>query len=78
MKVTILIWVKPGIPDPEGRELSNDLRQRGFAVIEARVGKVIDLEIELSDAERAKSEVEQMCKKLLAHPLIEHYEIKLP
>jgi phosphoribosylformylglycinamidine synthase PurS subunit len=41
------------------------------------VGKVIDLELEAADATAAKAEVEQMCERLLANPLIESYEVEI-
>ena len=50
----------------------------GFAVGEARVGRVVDLEVESNDVTVARAEVERMCEQLLANPLIESYEIGLP
>ena len=44
---------------------------------DARVGKVIDLELEAADATEAKAEVERMCEQLLANPLIESYDIEV-
>ena len=49
----------------------------GFAVKDARVGKVIDLEVEAADAAEAKAKVESMCQQLLANPLIESYEVEI-
>ena len=46
MKATILVRPKPGILDPQGEAVQSSLRQLGFAVDEARVGRVIDLELE--------------------------------
>jgi phosphoribosylformylglycinamidine synthase PurS subunit len=51
------------------------LRQLGFAVTDARVGRVID--VELSDDSDARAQLESMCEQLLANPLIESYEIEL-
>ena len=53
------------------------MRQLGFAVGEARVGRVVDLEVESNDAVGARAEVERMCEQLLANPLIESYEISV-
>jgi phosphoribosylformylglycinamidine synthase subunit PurS len=47
----------------------------GFSVREARVGRLVDLEVEASDPETARAEVERMCAELLANPLIESFEI---
>jgi phosphoribosylformylglycinamidine synthase subunit PurS len=77
MKATILVRPKPGILDPQGEAVQSSLRQLGFAVEEARVGRVIDLEIGNGDREYARAELERMCEQLLANPLIESYEISL-
>jgi phosphoribosylformylglycinamidine synthase PurS subunit len=77
MKATILVRPKPGILDPQGEAVQNSLRQLGFAVDEARVGRVIDLELDDGDAEAARAELERACEQLLANPLIESYEIAL-
>ena len=55
----------------------SSLRQLGFPVADARVGRVVDLEVEARDAAAARAEVERMCEQLLANPLIESYEIEL-
>jgi len=75
MKATILVRPKPGILDPQGEAVQSSLRQLGFAVDEARVGRVIDLELADADADTARAELERACEQLLANPLIESYEI---
>jgi phosphoribosylformylglycinamidine synthase PurS subunit len=77
MKATVLVRPKHGILDPQGQAVESSLRQLGFAVGEARVGRVVDLEVESNDPEGARAEVELMCEQLLANPLIESYEIEL-
>jgi phosphoribosylformylglycinamidine synthase subunit PurS len=78
MKATILVRPKPGILDPQGEAVQSSLRQLGFAVDEARVGRVIDLELDDDkDADAARAELERACEQLLANPLIESYEIAL-
>jgi phosphoribosylformylglycinamidine synthase len=77
MKATILVRPKPGILDPQGEAVQASLRQLGFAIDEARVGRVIDLELNGADAESAHAELERACEQLLANPLIESYEIAL-
>jgi phosphoribosylformylglycinamidine synthase subunit PurS len=77
MKATILVRPKPGILDPEGKAVENSLRHLGFTVDGTRVGRLVDLEVETSDPEQARVEVERMCAELLANPLIESYEIEL-
>jgi phosphoribosylformylglycinamidine synthase PurS subunit len=73
----VLVRPKQGILDPEGQAVQSSLRQLGFSVDEARVGRVVDLEVEAPDAAAARAEVERMCEQLLANPLIESYEIDL-
>jgi phosphoribosylformylglycinamidine synthase subunit PurS len=73
----VLVRPKPGILDPQGEAVQSSLRQLGFAVEEARVGRVIDVELENGDRERARAELERMCEQLLANPLIESYEIRI-
>ena len=75
MKATVLVRPKPGILDPQGEAVQSSLRQLGFAVEEARIGKVVDLELGGQDLEQARVELERMCEQLLANPLIESYEI---
>ena len=77
MKATVLVRPKDGILDPQGQAVESSLRQLGFAVGEARVGRVVDLDVESSDPAGARAEVERMCEQLLANPLIESYEIEL-
>jgi phosphoribosylformylglycinamidine synthase PurS subunit len=77
VKATILVRPKPGILDPQGEAVHSSLRQLGFQVDEARVGRVIDLELDDGDETAARAELERACEQLLANPLIESYEIDL-
>jgi phosphoribosylformylglycinamidine synthase subunit PurS len=77
VKATILVRPKPGILDPQGEAVQSSLRQLGFQVDEARVGRVIDLELDDGDETAARAELERACEQLLANPLIESYEIDL-
>jgi len=77
MRATVLVRPKAGILDPQGDAVGSALGHLGFAVRDARVGKVIDFELEAMDASAAKAEVERMCERLLANPLIESYEVEI-
>ncbi|HKY11871.1 MAG TPA: phosphoribosylformylglycinamidine synthase subunit PurS [Gaiellaceae bacterium] len=77
MRATVLVRPKPGILDPQGEAVESSLRQLGFSVADARIGRVVDLEVDASDAAAARTEIEQMCEQLLANPLIESYEIEI-
>jgi len=77
MRATVLVRPKAGILDPQGEAVENSLRQLGFPVGEARVGRVIDLDVDAATADEARGEIERMCERLLANPLIESYEIEV-
>jgi phosphoribosylformylglycinamidine synthase len=77
VKATVLVRPKPGILDPQGQAVSSSLRQLGFAVEDARVGRLVDVEVAARDRAEALAQVEEMCRQLLANPLIEGYEIAI-
>jgi phosphoribosylformylglycinamidine synthase PurS subunit len=76
VKATVLVRPKQGILDPEGQAVESSLRHLGFAVAEARVGKLVELEVDADDETEARTQLERMCEQLLANPLIESYEIQ--
>jgi phosphoribosylformylglycinamidine synthase subunit PurS len=78
VRATVLVRPKHGILDPQGEAVRSSLRRLGFAVAEARVGRVVDVEIDGDDPAAAREQLERMCEQLLANPLIESYEIELP
>jgi phosphoribosylformylglycinamidine synthase subunit PurS len=73
----VLVRPKQGILDPQGQAVESSLRRLGFSVGGARIGRVVDLEVDAADEASARAQVEQMCEQLLANPLIESYEIEL-
>jgi phosphoribosylformylglycinamidine synthase len=77
MRATVLVRPKAGILDPQGEAVESSLRQLGFAVAEARVGRLVDLDLEADDPAAVRAQLEQMCERLLANPLIESYEIEV-
>jgi phosphoribosylformylglycinamidine synthase subunit PurS len=77
MRAKVLVRPKPGILDPQGQAVESSLRHLGFAVGEVRVGRVVDLDVETTDAADARAQIERMCEQLLANALIENYEIEL-
>jgi phosphoribosylformylglycinamidine synthase subunit PurS len=78
VKATVLVRPKAGILDPQGEAVEASLRKLGFTVAGARVGRIVDLELETSDPQEARAQVERMCIELLANALIESVEIELP
>jgi phosphoribosylformylglycinamidine synthase subunit PurS len=77
VRATVLVRPKGGILDPQGEAVERSLRQLGFAVDGARIGRVIDLEVAAPTPDEARAQVEGMCERLLANPLIESYEIEV-
>ncbi|AFL94988.1 phosphoribosylformylglycinamidine (FGAM) synthase, PurS component [Thermococcus cleftensis] len=73
-KVTVIVRLKEGLNDPEGRVIGNALRNLGYAVENLRVPKYFEFELE---SEKPEREVEEMCRKLLANPLIHNYEYSI-
>jgi phosphoribosylformylglycinamidine synthase subunit PurS len=68
----------PGILDPQGATIERALPALGYEnVSEVRVGKSIRLVLDADDAAGARAQVEEMCKRLLANPVIEAYDIAL-
>jgi phosphoribosylformylglycinamidine synthase PurS subunit len=73
----VLVRPKSGILDPQGQAVESSLRHLGFAIDEARVGRVVDLDVTAVDASDARAQIERMCEQLLANPLIESYDIEV-
>jgi phosphoribosylformylglycinamidine synthase PurS subunit len=78
MRATVVVRPKADILDPQGQAVGESLRKLGFPVAQARVGRVVDLELETSDPDEARAQVERMCEELLANALIESVEIEIP
>jgi phosphoribosylformylglycinamidine synthase len=69
---------RPGIADPAGATVERALPALGYAnVTQVHIGKVIRLVVEAADADSARVEVEEMCERLLANPVIESYEVSV-
>lgn len=78
MKAKIYIRLKEGILDPEGVTVGKALKALGFGgVDDVHVGKYIELTLDETDPERAKQSVEEMCRRLLANPVIERYHCEV-
>ena len=77
MRATVLVRPKEGILDPQGQAVEQSLRKLGFDVAHARVGRVVDVDVEASSTDEARERVDEMCKQLLANPLIESYVVEV-
>jgi len=77
VKATVLIRPKAGILDPQGEAVGDALRTLGFSVSGARVGRLVDVEVEGDDPAEARAALERMSEELLANPLIESFTIEV-
>jgi len=78
VKAIVHVTLKNGVLDPQGKAIEHALDGLGFdGVGEVRQGKVIELELDTADKDAARSQVSDMCEKLLANTVIEDYSIDL-
>jgi len=78
MKARVTVMLKSGVLDVQGAAVRHALASLGFAGVSGvRQGKVIELDLEQTDAAKARAEVTQMCDKLLANVVIESYQIEI-
>ena len=78
MKARIKIMLKSGVLDPQGAAINQALNNIGFeSVTGVRQGKVIELEVDGSNKNEVRSEIENMCNKMLANTVIENFEIEV-
>lgn len=70
----VLVTLKPSLLDSAGRTVADSLNRLGFSDVQsARIGKLIELEVENPSKER----ISEMCQKLLANPVTENYDIEV-
>ncbi len=78
MKAKITITLKSGVLDPQGKAIEGALSGLGFeGASNVRQGKVIELKLDETDETAARAKAEEMCKKLLANPVMENYAIEV-
>ena len=76
MKVSVIITLKKDVLDPQGKVIHQTLDGMGFENLnEVRQGKYFEIDVKEDDKKKAKEQVEDMCKKLLANLVIENYKI---
>ena len=76
MKISVIITLKKDVLDPQGKVIQQTLNGMGFDNInEVRQGKYFEIDTKETDSKKAKDQVEEMCKKLLANHVIENYKI---
>jgi phosphoribosylformylglycinamidine synthase len=78
VKAKVLVTLKNGVLDPQGKAIATALGHLGFSGIgEVRQGKYIEVELAETDREKARRQVDAMCRQLLANTVIENYSIEL-
>ena len=76
MKIKVIVTLKDGVLDPQGKAIQQTLNGMSFSEVkEVRQGKYFDIVVSTNDEKKAKVKVEEMCKKLLANLVIEDYKI---
>jgi phosphoribosylformylglycinamidine synthase len=76
MKIKVIVTLKSGVLDPQGKAIQQTLNGMGFAnVKDVRQGKYFDIDIDENDEQKAKLSAEEICKKLLANQVIEDFKI---
>lgn len=78
MKARVIVSLRPGVLDPQGKAIEGALASLGFAGVESvRQGKVFDVELAETDKAKAEAALKAMCEKLLANTVIESYRVEL-
>ena len=76
MKISAIVTLKKDVLDPQGKVVSQTLKNMGYNnILNVRQGKYFEIEIEDTDKEKAKKTIEEVCKKLLTNIVIEDYNI---
>jgi phosphoribosylformylglycinamidine synthase len=78
VKATVTVTLKEGVLDPQGKAIEHALHNLGFAnVADVRAGKVISFSLDASDEKAARSQAEDMARRLLANTVIERFDVKV-
>ena len=78
LKAIVTVMLKKGIFDPQGRAVQNGLESIGFDKVKGvRVGKQLEMNLEMTDMATAETSVHDMCDKMLANPVVESYSFEI-
>jgi len=76
MKLRIVVTLKPGVLDPQGKAIEHALSGLGFAGVgDVRAGKIFEIDVADSTSDAG---IDDMCRKLLANTVIENYRVERP
>ena len=74
----IYVTLKAAVNDPQGQTVLSSLKHMGFAGVEdVRIGKYLEVTVDIDDRAEAEAQVADMCDKLLANPVIEEFRFDL-
>jgi phosphoribosylformylglycinamidine synthase PurS subunit len=78
MRVKIFVSLRSGVLDPQGKAIERSLHALGYGEVrDVRMGKYLEIEVEVASREAAESRIQEMCNKLLANPVIEDYRFEI-
>ena len=78
MNARVFVTLKSGVLDPQGKAVARSLAGLGYSeVSDVRIGKMMELSLEGSDAANVKARLDEMCRRLLANTVIEDYRIEI-
>ncbi|MGH7265525.1 MAG: phosphoribosylformylglycinamidine synthase subunit PurS [Candidatus Rokuibacteriota bacterium] len=78
MRARIVVRLRPGVLDPQGATIRKALEGLGFPEVrDLRVGRLLELTLDETDRTRARARLDEMCRRLLANPVVEDYACEL-
>ena len=78
MKARVIVTLKSGVLDPQGKAIEGALRSLGVeGVASVRQGKVFDVELDTGDKKKAEAALKSACERLLANTVIENYRVEI-
>lgn len=78
MRFKIFISLKEGVLDPQGKAVERSLHSLGYREVQGvRMGKYIEVNLDLASRTEAEARIREMCERLLANPVIEDYRFEI-
>ena len=78
MRVKIFVSLKDGVLDPQGKAVERSLHTLGYREVQdVRMGKYLEVNLDMSSRKAAEERIREMCEKLLANPVIEEYRFEI-
>lgn len=78
MRVKIFVCLKDGVLDPQGKAVERSLHTLGYREVQdVRMGKYLEIELDVPSRQTAEVRIREMCGKLLANPVIEDYRFEI-